>query len=85
MFENILGHDNVKKQITSDFNAQKVSHAYLFSGIEGIGKKTLLLLFTTLITSLLMIGLILNKGENNEEKEYIFEKLFKQTIESSSS
>ena len=39
MFENILGHDNVKKQLTSDFNAQKVSHAYLFLGTEGIGKK----------------------------------------------
>ncbi len=39
MFENILGHNNVKKQLTSDFNAQEVSHAYLFLGTEGIGKK----------------------------------------------
>ena len=41
MFENILGHDNVKKQLTSDFNGQEVSHAYLFLGTEGIGKKSL--------------------------------------------
>ena len=45
MFENILGHDNVKKQLTSDFNEQKVSHAYLFLGTEGIGKKSLAIEF----------------------------------------
>lgn len=45
MFENILGHDNVKKQLTSDFNELKVSHAYLFFGIEGIGKKKLAIEF----------------------------------------
>jgi len=45
MFENILGHDNIKKQLTSDFNTQKVSHAYLFLGIEGIGKKELAIEF----------------------------------------
>ena len=41
MFENILGHENVKKQLECDLQKSKVSHAYLFSGIEGIGKKTL--------------------------------------------
>ena len=45
MFENILGHGNVKKQLTSDFNEQKVSHAYLFLGTEGIGKKSLAIEF----------------------------------------
>lgn len=45
MFENILGHDNVKKQLKSDFEESKVSHAYLFLGIEGIGKKTLAIEF----------------------------------------
>ena len=39
MFDNILGHDNVKKQLKSDFDESKLSHAYLFLGIEGIGKK----------------------------------------------
>ena len=45
MFENILGHDNVKKQLAADFEESKVSHAYLFFGIEGIGKKTLAIEF----------------------------------------
>lgn len=45
MFENILGHDNVKEQLKSDFEEKKVSHAYLFLGIEGIGKKTLAIEF----------------------------------------
>lgn len=41
MFENILGHDNVKKHLESDLEESKVSHAYLFLGNEGIGKKEL--------------------------------------------
>lgn len=41
MFENIIGHDNVKKQLKSDFEESQISHAYLFLGTEGIGKKTL--------------------------------------------
>lgn len=45
MFENVLGHDNVKKQLASDFEESKISHAYLFLGIEGIGKKKLALEF----------------------------------------
>jgi len=45
MFESILGHDNVKKQLISDLEGSQVSHAYLFLGIEGIGKKTLAIEF----------------------------------------
>lgn len=45
MFENILAHDNVKKQLALDFEEAKVSHAYLFLGIDGIGKKTLAIEF----------------------------------------
>lgn len=39
MFESILGHENVKKTLLDDFESGTVSHAYLFSGIDGIGKK----------------------------------------------
>ena len=45
MFDNILGHDKIKEQLKSDLSESKVSHAYLFSGIEGIGKKTLAIEF----------------------------------------
>lgn len=45
MFENILEHENVKKQLMLDLENKKVSHAYLFLGIEGIGKKSLAIEF----------------------------------------
>lgn len=45
MFDSVLGHDNVKKQLTSDFEESQISHAYLFLGIEGIGKRKLALEF----------------------------------------
>jgi len=51
MFDSILGHDNVKKQLKSDLEGAKVSHAYLFSGIEGIGKKTLAIEFAKTLLS----------------------------------
>lgn len=49
MFESVLGHDNIKELLKSDFEESKVSHAYLFSGIEGIGKKTLAVDFAKLL------------------------------------
>jgi len=49
MFESVLGHDKIKKQLKSDFEESKVSHAYLFSGTEGIGKKTLAVDFARLL------------------------------------
>jgi len=41
MFEKIIGHEESKEILVSDIQNAKVSHAYLFSGIEGIGKKEL--------------------------------------------
>jgi len=43
MFEKIIGHEESKEILVSDIQNDKVSHAYLFSGIEGIGKKELAL------------------------------------------
>ena len=45
MFEEILGQDNVKRQLISDLEESKGSHASLFFGPEGIGKKTLAIEF----------------------------------------
>lgn len=39
MFENILGHKDVKEKLIKDVNNNTISHAYLFCGNEGIGKK----------------------------------------------
>ena len=49
MFEKIIGHEESKKILISDIENAKVSHAYLFSGIEGIGKKELALEFAKLL------------------------------------
>lgn len=37
-FEDIIGHENIKKHIQSSLAAEKFSHAYIFSGEDGIGK-----------------------------------------------
>lgn len=39
MFENILGHSIVKKTLQDSINNNAISHAYIFYGKEGVGKK----------------------------------------------
>ena len=39
MFNNILGNDKIKESLVSSVKNNKISHSYLFLGIEGIGKK----------------------------------------------
>ncbi len=41
MFENIVGHAEVKKVLSNAINNNSVLHSYLFIGEEGIGKKLL--------------------------------------------
>ena len=41
MFEKVIGHNNIKKELEKDISLNKVSHAYVFYGKEGIGKNTL--------------------------------------------
>ena len=38
-FENIIGQDFAKKYLTNSIKNNKVNHAYMFEGIDGIGKK----------------------------------------------
>lgn len=38
---NIIGNDSIKQKLDKIISANSISHAYLFSGKEGIGKKTL--------------------------------------------
>ena len=42
---NIIGHEKVKTKLEKIIKADSVSHAYLFFGKEGIGKKTLAIEF----------------------------------------
>jgi len=39
MFEKIQGHQTITNHLAKEINTREVSHAYLFSGIDGIGKK----------------------------------------------
>ncbi|PKM59292.1 MAG: DNA polymerase III subunit delta' [Firmicutes bacterium HGW-Firmicutes-4] len=39
MFEKIQGHQTITDHLEKEINTSEVSHAYLFSGIDGIGKK----------------------------------------------
>ena len=38
MFENILGHENEKSFLENSIKQNSISHSYLFSGEDGIGK-----------------------------------------------
>ncbi|MBZ9684899.1 DNA polymerase III subunit delta' [Clostridium estertheticum] len=40
-FESIIGHDNIKNQISKSINLDKLSHAHLLVGEDGIGKSKL--------------------------------------------
>ena len=40
-FENIIGQEFAKKYLTNSIINNKVNHAYMFEGIDGIGKKKL--------------------------------------------
>ena len=41
MFENIVGHEEIKKVLSNAINNNGILHSYLFIGEEGIGKKEL--------------------------------------------
>ena len=40
-FDNIIGQDFAKKYLRNSIKNDKINHAYMFEGIEGIGKKHL--------------------------------------------
>ena len=39
MFDNIIGNEKIKETLEKSLNQKKISHSYLFVGIDGIGKK----------------------------------------------
>ncbi|MEE1042366.1 MAG: DNA polymerase III subunit [Clostridia bacterium] len=51
MFENVVGHTAVKERLEGWFLADKVSHAYIFSGKRGVGKTTMARAFAQLLTN----------------------------------
>ncbi|MFH1073969.1 MAG: DNA polymerase III subunit delta' C-terminal domain-containing protein [Candidatus Firestonebacteria bacterium] len=49
MLENIVGHYKQKKILASSFKNNRMAHAYLFLGKEGVGKKALAVEFARLV------------------------------------
>lgn len=49
MFENIVGHDRQKEILSKSIDTGNISHAYLFFGDSGIGKKQIALEFAKYI------------------------------------
>jgi len=52
VFENIIGNDKIKKILINSIKTNKVSHSYMFVGIEGIGKKLIAKEFAKMILCL---------------------------------
>lgn len=48
-FENLLGNESQKKILINTVRENRVGHSYIFSGIEGIGKRKFALEFSKLI------------------------------------
>lgn len=39
MFEKLIGNEQVKESLEESINSDSISHSYIFTGIQGIGKK----------------------------------------------
>ena len=49
MFDEIIGNEQIKKELERAVDENKVSHSYMFVGIEGIGKKLMAKSFAQII------------------------------------
>ena len=52
MFENIIGNLKIKTALEKSVNQNKVSHSYLFVGMQGIGKKMIATEFAKMLLCL---------------------------------
>ena len=51
MFEKVIGQQRVKKILTNIHNSERLSHAYIFHGKEGIGKDAMAIEFARLVNN----------------------------------
>ena len=49
MFKKVLGNENIRELLVNSVNLDKVSHSYLFIGVEGLGKKLIAEEFANMI------------------------------------
>ena len=52
MFDKIIGNDEIKETLKKSVTINKTSHSYLFSGIDGIGKKMIAKEFSKILMCL---------------------------------
>ncbi len=45
-FKDIIGQENLKRVLINSLNEQQISHAYIFCGEDGLGKKTMAKIFS---------------------------------------
>lgn len=60
MFEKLIGNDQIKESLEEAINSNNISHSYIFTGIQGIGKR----LFAREYAKNIMC---INSGKCNEE------------------
>lgn len=73
MFENIVGHEDIKILLENNLMKNNISHAYLFSGKKGVGKCTMAKEFAKKI-------LKVDKLESSPDYKYICKKEDKKDI-----
>lgn len=52
MFDNVIGNEKIKEILNTSIEQNKISHSYLFIGIDGIGKKIIAKIFSKRILCL---------------------------------
>ena len=70
IFEKVVGHIQVKKQLETAVKTGKVSHAYIFAGKRGVGKNTMAKEFAHVLTdgSVADVTLVTNEHYGIESK-----------------
>ena len=73
MFESVIGHENVKQRLENSIANNKISHAYIFAGKRGVGKKTVANIFADILTkgSIADVITVTNEYYNVESKSDI--------------
>lgn len=70
IFEKVIGHSGVKKQLENAVKTNKVSHAYIFAGKRGVGKTTMAMAFADVLTdcSVADVTMVTNEHYGVESK-----------------
>lgn len=55
-FHDIIGHEKIKEHLQKAIGYQRVSHAYILSGEEGMGRKTIAKAFAMTLLCLRNMG-----------------------------